>query len=348
MFGVGLAFGAMWAFSTVWAADVALGLLGLAGLMPGWPADRDGGAQRPDGIGEPVACNSARVTASETISLVLTALFGLVSSIGVAYQVIDMRRRPQQAGPPDQPTPAPSTPEPPLAPVSTGWQQPTFELPSLYTAARQRAAAAASQQSAAASPASTPLMRPSPAFSMAAPMTAQQISGPATIGTPRVVVLTRVLLLITSVLSAVSVALLFYIVEVESDQSTTATAAEESVAYWLGGLIVFLIIAIPLSTIPTVLSVFIGRGHNWARICATTVAGVQAVLCTCGGAVLPFTEPTNGTPSGEYSAAGNLSLGLTGVAIGLVSTVITIMLYLPDSNTFFQALTQQRHNHPTR
>ena len=38
-------------------------------------------------------CDSARVSASDALGLVLTALFGIVSTVGVGYQIIDIRRR---------------------------------------------------------------------------------------------------------------------------------------------------------------------------------------------------------------------------------------------------------------
>jgi len=178
----------------------------------------------------------------------------------------------------------------------------------------------------------------------AAPPAAPTVSPAASGGMPRtpgIIVRVRLLLVVLSILTAVSVALLFYVSQVEYGADTTdeSTAAVSFVAFAAA----FLIFATPLSLIPVLLSVFIGRGRNWARISAVVLLLTQAVSCSCLGAFLPFL-PASTAPdaTGEKSLAGNIGLGVLGIAIAVVSVVASVMLLKSDSRAYFRSMAMWR------
>jgi hypothetical protein len=164
---------------------------------------------------------------------------------------------------------------------------------------------------------------------------------------PRSLVRARLLLLVLSVLTALSVVLVFYASAIEepsdpADQTSFAvTVAAEAVA--------ILIVATPLSLVPMVLSILIGRGRNWARITSIVVLLTQAVFCTCFGSIIPFLPATTGPGgSGEKAVLGDSILGVLGVLIGAASVVVSILLLTKDSRGYFQAMAQWRKVAPAR
>jgi hypothetical protein len=265
------------------------------------------------------------VAESETLSLALTGLFGLVSTVGVVYQVIDIRQRSRKH---DNGRAGPVAVAPPNVVAPAGWQQP----------AQPPKATPPAQYSGPVVAGPPPVVHHPPAVPVG--------YGPPR--TPSAVVGARVLLLVASVLTAIGVAFVLYVSQVEYGDTSTPSSSTDAAQYLIAAIIVFLIFAVPLATAPTLLSILIGRGRNGARIFTVVVAGLQAFLCPCFGAYLAFAQKTAETPTGRHATGGNIGLGVTLMALGIVSIVVAIMLFVPQSTAFFRSMAQWRAAHQRR
>ena len=276
---------------------------------------------------------------SDTVSLALTGVFGVVSSLGVLYQIIDIRQRsrastagagavpvgpavpPPVAGPVGWPPPEPPTTH--LAPYSGPPVSPTYPAyppPGSYTV-----------------PVPTPYY-PAPTAPPPGPW-----FGPPPI--PRSVLRARLLLLLLSVFTAASVALLVYVSQVEI---ADAPGSESSLPMTvLAGAILILIVATPLSLIPMAMSLLIGRGREWARVTSIVVLFSQGLCCSCFGAFLPFLPAYSGSDaSGEKAVVGDAVLGALGVLMGVASVVTAILLLTKGSSEYFRAMARWRAARP--
>jgi hypothetical protein len=218
------------------------------------------------------------VSASDALSLVLTAVFGIVSTVGVAYQIVDMRRR-------HRPTPAP----PPAA----------YGLP--------------------------PLAYGPPPLAYGPP--------PLAYGPPRIVVRVRLLLLVLTAL-AIPNAGVWVFAAVARDE--TADSLRDPVT-WIALVIAFLILSVPFAVVPTVLSVFIGRGRSVARVTAVVLLTSQGLCRGLIGAAFPAGVAV-GAESGSGSTTLDLTLGGSLLVVALISVIAAIMLVLPSSNAYFRAM----------
>jgi hypothetical protein len=317
------------------------------------------------------------VADSDTVSLALTGVFGLVSSVGVLYQVLDIRQRSRASNaeaapagaviqpvapfPPAAPAgwPAPEPPTtriapysgPPSPPVSPPYQ-PVPPLPPYQPVPPPSHPLGRPP----APPAPFPGPQPGPAVQYP-PLTSftvppQAAAPPYYVGPPpgrvfgqpripRAILRARLLLLVLSVFTALSVALVFYASQVEiADPSAQDLPVVENVLF---GTIAVLIVATPLSLIPTTLSILIGRGQNWARITAVVILFTQALFCSCFGAFIPFLPAGTGpNDTGEKAVVGDAILGLLGVLIGVASVAAAIFLLSKEAGGYFRAMAEWR------
>lgn len=91
---------------------------------------------------------------------------------------------------------------------------------------------------------------------------------------------------------------------------------------------------LPLAAIPTALSIFIGRGKNWARIVTVALFMVVGATCGCFGAFVPFLD--SGENSRPASAIATIGLGLFTVLTSALLILTAVLLVLPQSNAFFR------------
>jgi hypothetical protein len=292
------------------------------------------------------------VADSDTVSLALTGVFGVVSSLGVLYQIVDIRQRsrasttagagpvsavavppvaaPPVAGPVGWPPPEPPTTH--LAPYSGPPVSPTYPVypqppPGSFTVPAPPPSAYA----------------PSAYYPPPVPPQPGPLYGPPPI--PRSVLRARLLLLLVSVFTAASVALLIYVSQVEiADAPGSQTSLPMTV---VAGAILILIVATPLSLIPMAMSLLIGRAREWARITSIVVLFSQGLCCSCFGAFIPFSPAYSGSDaSGEKAVVGDAVLGALGVLIGVASVAVAILLLTKGSSEYFRAMARWRAARP--
>jgi hypothetical protein len=158
---------------------------------------------------------------------------------------------------------------------------------------------------------------------------------------PGSVLRARICLLLLSLLAAVTVALVIYVSQVEvASEPGSETSASMNV---VGAAILILIVATPLSLIPMVMSLLIGRGQNWARVTSIVILFFQALFCSCFGAFIPFSPAYSGSnATGERAVVGDVLLGITGILIGVTSVVGAILLLSRSTQQYFRAMDQWR------
>jgi hypothetical protein len=315
------------------------------------------------------------VADSETVSLALTGVFGVVSSLGVLYQIVDIRQRskastadaaaapgmwtppsggpvsgspvgmPPVAVPPVALPPVALPPVPPASPV--GWHPteppttriapyPSPPVPPPYPL--HPASGAPSYPQPAPPPGSYTVPAQPPYYPPPA-----RLYGPPPI--PRSVVRARICLLVLSLLAAVTVALVIYVsqVEVASEPGSETSYPMTVVA----AAVLILIVATPLSLVPMVMSLLIGRGQNWARVTSIVILFMQALFCSCFGAFIPFSPAYSGSnATGERAVVGDITLGVTGILIGVTSVVAAIQLLSRPTLQYFRAMDQWRAARP--
>jgi hypothetical protein len=158
-------------------------------------------------------------------------------------------------------------------------------------------------------------------------------------GTPRSISRVRLVLLAISILMIPNVALWLYSSILTGDFAQQGAFNEPT--FYVAIACTLLVLAIPLGTVPTVLSWQIGRGRNWARIASVVVFGLVGPFCSCFGLLLPFTS-LGGEGAASASPAMDAGLGIFSLALGVLSVVVAIMLFLPQSNQFFRNMGQWR------
>ena len=146
----------------------------------------------------------------------------------------------------------------------------------------------------------------------------------------------QVLLLLLTVLLIPAVIIFSYLI---AEDPTLSESDPENQLSFVGYTIVYLLCSIPLAAGPPVLSRFIGRGRNWARVTAVVVLMMQGLFCSCFGlgAPLQISDAQDPALSGGYVAVGVLSF-----AFAVVSIAAAIMLLMPKSNAFFRSMEQWR------
>jgi hypothetical protein len=158
---------------------------------------------------------------------------------------------------------------------------------------------------------------------------------------PPSVIRARLCLVLLSVLVAVTVALVIYVsqVEVASEPGSETSPAMGVVA----AAVLILIVATPLSLVPMVMSILIGRGQSWARVTSIVVLFIQAVFCSCFGAFIPFSPAYSGSnATGERAVVGDIALGVTGILMGVTSVIAAILLLSRPTIEYFRAMEQWR------
>jgi hypothetical protein len=158
-------------------------------------------------------------------------------------------------------------------------------------------------------------------------------------GTPRSISRVRLLLLAISILMIPNVALWLYSSILTGDFAQQG--AFDDPTFYIAIACTMLVLAVPLGTVPTVLSWQIGRGRNWARVASIVVFGLVGPFCSCFGLVLPFTS-LGGEGAASSSPAMDAGLGIFSLALGVLSVVVAIMLFVPQSNQFFRDMGQWR------
>ena len=106
---------------------------------------------------------------------------------------------------------------------------------------------------------------------------------------------------------------------------------------WIAAIIAFLLLSVPFAVVPTVLSVFIGRGRSVARVTAVVRLTSQGLCCGLVGAAFPAGVAV-GAESGSGSVTLDFILGGSLLVISLPSVIAAIMLVLPSSNAHFRAM----------
>ena len=158
-------------------------------------------------------------------------------------------------------------------------------------------------------------------------------------GTPRSISRVRLLLLAISILMIPNVALWLYSSILTGDFAQQG--AFDDPTFDIAIVCTMLVVAVPLGTVPTLLSWQIGRGRNWARVASVAVFGLVGPFCSCFGLVLPFTS-LGGEGSASASPGMDAGLGIFSLALGVLSVVVAIMLFVPQSNQFFRDMGQWR------
>jgi hypothetical protein len=157
--------------------------------------------------------------------------------------------------------------------------------------------------------------------------------------TPRSISRVRLVLLAISILMIPNVALWLYSSILTGDFAQQGAFNEPT--FYVAIACTLLLIAVPLGTIPTVLSWQIGRGRNWARIASVVVFGLVGPFCSCFGLLLPFTS-LGGQGAASSSPGMDAGLGVFSLALGVLSVVVAVLLFLPQSNQFFRNMAQWR------
>jgi hypothetical protein len=106
---------------------------------------------------------------------------------------------------------------------------------------------------------------------------------------------------------------------------------------WIAAIIAFLVLTVPFAVVPTVLSVFIGRGNSWARVTGVVLLTSQGLCCGLVGVAFPAGVAA-GAESGSGSITLDLILGGSLVVVSLLSVVAAIMLVVPPTNAYFRAM----------
>ena len=306
--------------------------------------------------------------------MALTGVFGLVSSVGVAYQVIDIRRRSRrqtveigpESGVPGARSAAPGaaavvttpSPEPYRAPTQPAQVYPSAGTTQVPSAMPRPVAAplpsysvvppplAPSQQQPRVPEPTSPSLAPAPVVGIPHQIgqvssygqTASPMVGGATNAPamPRILRRGQVLLLLLTVLMFSNAVLFAIAMSADPVVRDDGTVSDTP---FVVNAIGILIILTPLAIVPTVLSRLIGRGRNWARIAATVVLLIQGVLCSCFG-LGPFALIADApNASGVVAYIG---LGLMTLAYGLISLWVSVLLLRPNSLAYFRAIDQWR------
>ena len=194
------------------------------------------------------------------MGLSLSAVFGLISTIGVVYQIWDIRKRARTERLPTEYS----------APRATGWSgSPQSPLPSVYPPVRLPSSpfeppARQSRPEHSNVPPRVPAPKIVPAVGQIPDLAniaahGQDAQGDATVATPAVIRRTRFLLVAVTVLMipTVSFYLIGSVTAGNNPQDPFAGPAE-----WFATICVILSVGVPLAAIPTSLSMLIGRGHN--------------------------------------------------------------------------------------
>jgi hypothetical protein len=157
--------------------------------------------------------------------------------------------------------------------------------------------------------------------------------------TPRSIARVRLLLLAITILMIPNVALWMYTSILGGAYSSEEFNDPMTYVGIVGAMI---ILVVPLGTIPTVLSWQIGRGRNWARIVATVLFVLVGPFCSCFGLFLPFSSIASAEGSVSSSPLMDTGLGVFSLALGVLSTLVVINVFLPPSNQFFRAMAHWR------
>jgi hypothetical protein len=283
-----------------------------------------------------------RVAAGETISLTLTAIFGAVSSVGVVYQVIEIRQRSRRSSPAmGQNVVAPAVPTPAVGRMDTPLWTPPIEPRQAYVRPED-ATVRLGVPPPGPAPAVYPVAQPYPAPpAWQPPPMPTPVAPPAypyhVIATgppiaPRAVSRVRVLFLVLTVLLVPGVILMSYAISVDPSPSTTGTRysfVEYTISY--------LVLSIPLEVLLVVLSRLVGRGRNGARVTALVVLLSLGLFCSCFGFLAPIAEFD---PSKTGLTLTYVFLGLSWFAFGAIAVVVSVMLLQPQSNRYFREMTQ--------
>ena len=321
----------------------------------------------------------ARV-ADGDISVALSGVFGVVSSLGVIYQIIDMRQRsrsergradapqpmpvhqpvPQQPAPqqpaPQQPWPAPAYPppatpvaySPPVPPSAYAAPMPPSVEPPTVIAPSGYAQPMYPPQSAPPVPQSAPPQSPAawPApYQPTPPRDSFQVPPYAArggmYGRPATPrSVVRIRLL-----------LLFYTLLLIPNVTlwmyySNELATEENAlsltdpTQLVAGLVVIAIFSIPLGAAVSVLSALIGGGRNWARITTFVLMSPLTLLCGCLSIGVPATMRQDAEQG--VPVAANLSIAVLTLAMAVISAIAMVMLLLPSTNAYFRSMTQWR------
>jgi hypothetical protein len=158
-------------------------------------------------------------------------------------------------------------------------------------------------------------------------------------GTPSSISRIRLVLLAISILMIPNVALWLYSSILTGDFAQEGAFNDPT--FYVAIACTLLLLAVPLGTVPTVLSWQIGRGRNWARIASVVVFGLVGPFCSCFGLVLPFTSLA-GNGAASSSPGMDAGLGIFSLALGVLSVVVAIMLFVPASNQYFRNMAQWR------
>ena len=253
----------------------------------------------------------------------MTGVFGLVSSVGVLYQVIDIRRRSRP-----QADKVGGTSGEPLAwsAVPPQSRREETSTPAGSSRTLDHSAPTYAAESARTTGAVPTSISPINVEGSAVPT--------GTAGVPKVIARARKLILALTALTAVGCALLAYVGIAET---TSGDASGNSLTgNLLLGIFMALVLALPLVAIQTVLSVQIGLRRNWARIAAIVMLACQALFCSCGGAVYATANLT--TDVGESTlrpGIGTVTMGVVWLALGGLSIVASAMLLQPKSRSYF-------------
>jgi hypothetical protein len=177
---------------------------------------------------------------------------------------------------------------------------------------------------------------PQSAYTVPPGPAAYQLAAPPT---PRSVARVRLMLLALTILLIPNVALWLYSSILTG--SFTEDGTLDDATFFFAIACTMLLVAVPLGIVPTVLSWQIGRGRNWSRIVSVALFGLVGPFCSCFGLVLPFTS-LGGEGSATASPAMDAALGVFTLALGILSVLVAIMLFLPDANQFFRSMAQWR------
>lgn len=267
----------------------------------------------------------------ELISVILTAAFGLITTVGVFYQVRDIRnrphaeRQPSTVVPPEaaesQPRPRPTPPPPSTGGGPIARQPPWPVEPPHWQPGSDRR------------PPGTPSNVPQPeiAGSFQYGASGDTMAGKAQPVTPKTIRWVRVLILAITVLMIPNAS--FYVIGsiTAGDQAQDPFAG---LAEWLATICTILLIAVPLVATPTVLSIQIGRGRNWARFVTVVIFSGVGLFCGCFGAFFPFLEFR---PDTEPSPVAKAGIAVFTVVISALLLAVAILLIRPEANAFFRA-----------
>lgn len=280
---------------------------------------------------------------AETVSLWLTGVFGLVSTVGVTYQIIDIRQRarnlsagstnrPQAtAHAPIAPSPVPRPVEPSTTATATGYvvyppPQPSQPQPWLDPRSQP-------QPRYPTEPAPRPAPIPQqPALRVDLQGRSTQPDAPAALQRARLLLVALSVLMVPVVI-AMSYAL-----------SKTPPSGDSRSGTSLGFgayAIVYVILSIPIVVLLAWLSHKIASGRNWARITTVVVLLALGSFCSCFGAVTPFAGYDADLP--DLSAAF-VVFGVLSFLFGLLGIITSVILLRNPLAAYFRDMSRWRGN----